>query len=73
MIDQYGVLRRSHWFPAVHDQILCKKNLRNVEYNMLPLRIMYVPVAVNVPMHSPFCSLQKRPQPLIARGMSKHA
>ena len=33
----------------VCDQTLCKKNVRNIEYNMLPLRIMYVPVAVNVP------------------------
>jgi len=38
------------------DQNLCKKNLRNIEYNMLPLRIMCVPVAVNVPMHDPFCN-----------------
>lgn len=42
MIGDCGAVNIYLWFCVLRDHILCKKNVRDIEYNMLPLRIMYV-------------------------------
>jgi hypothetical protein len=72
MVDGCGVVNMCPGFGVVCDQILCKKNVRDVEYNMLPLRVMYVRLPSMSQCMILFATLEKRPQPLITRGMSKH-